>query len=145
MATTSAHRRRALKTCSPVNRSGPFVLFGYLSSLLGRERQLRNPGKAEDVADDRRARVRCYPARPGYASNIHKLQGAELSPLKDRCRKRARDSQSRRTSENALRPAGTIETLGARETLASPKTGTSFISRGSNRVQCRKSMGNPPN
>ena len=31
----------------------------------------------EELEDNRR--VTCYPARPGYASNIHKLQGAELS------------------------------------------------------------------
>ena len=30
----------------------------------------------DDVED---GHVTCYPARPGYASNIHKLQGAELS------------------------------------------------------------------
>ena len=30
----------------------------------------------DELEDDR---VTCYPARPGYASNIHKLQGAKLS------------------------------------------------------------------
>lgn len=95
-------------------------------------------------APRRRARDETFQGRRREPEARHRAPrapgpGAHASPL-DRCRKRAPDQSKR--SENALRPPkprstspGTIETLGARETLVSPKAQASSVEATAKKMQ----------